>query len=388
MGSLYKGVCKREDSEKLLNMLDDVFFRDDEPERKRSFLKLLPKLYKEKYDPASRNFIVSENGEIKAAVGLYPMTAAVAGKTLKIGGVGNVGVSRDSRGKGYMIDCMNMALEKMKEDNYDYSILGGQRQRYGYFGYEPGGVALSFSINRNNVYHILGRDAETSFTAREITENDVDVLGKIKAAHESLPFYVHRPLESRLDVLKSWRSKAYAAFEGEELKGYFCIEDFGGVLELKAVKTEDTLSLAALAMNVMNSDSISLSVPVFDGETCEYASKICDGSSVCHVQKLNILNYGKFIEAFLAVKAARVSLCPGVLRLLIHGFKRDENLKITVEGSSVSVSENTEAPDLELDRLEAVRFIAGLYSKRRFSPPVFARDWFPVDFYSYNQDNV
>ena len=94
---LYKGRAKKEDTKKLMEMLDDVFFRDDEDNR--DFLSLLPKLYKEKYNPSYNKYIISEDGEIKAAVGLYPAKAFAAGRELKVGGIGNVAVTeiRDAR---------------------------------------------------------------------------------------------------------------------------------------------------------------------------------------------------------------------------------------------------------------------------------------------------
>ena len=117
-------------------------------------------------------------------------------------------------------------------------------------------------------------------------------------------------------------------------------------------------------------------------------AKICDGMSLCNVEKLNILNYGRFIEAFLAVKAKRMKLCPGSVKLLIHGCKRDENLLVSVSGSEVSVTETDGEPDVELSHGDAIRFLTGLVSEQRFSLPSFALNWFPLDFYSYSLDNV
>ena len=140
--NICKGKVNSEEREQLLAMLDDVFFIEDKPETRRNFLELLPKLYKEEYDPCANNFTVTEDGEIKAAVGLYYDDAVAAGRKLKAAGIGNVAVTRDCRGKGYMIDCLNRAIEDIKSSGADYSVLGGHRQRYGYFGYEPAGPEI------------------------------------------------------------------------------------------------------------------------------------------------------------------------------------------------------------------------------------------------------
>ncbi len=385
---LYKGRCAEEDTKELLEMLDDVFFSEDEEATKRTFLELLPKLYKDRYNPAYNNVIIKEDGAIKAAIGCYPIDVTAAGRKLRSMGIGNVAVAKDSRRKGYMVELMNLALDIMKEEDFDYSLLGGQRQRYGYFGYEPTGSVQRFTINRGNIAHIKGKDCKTSFTAKEIAEDDVEAIDKIVAVYKSQPYYMDRNAENCLDVLKSWRSVPYAVYDNGEFKGYFSVEKFGGLQEIKAVNVEDTIDLILCAMDVIDTESVSFSVPVFDTDFCDYMIKYCCGASICNADMINIFNFGKFIEAFLAIKAQRMNLSSGTFNLLIHGFKRDENLSITVDGKSVTVAETDATPDLELDHHRAIDFLSGIYSKDRNSVPAFAQGWFPIDFYAYGLDNV
>ena len=92
MANIYKGRGKPEEAKQLLEMLDNVFFLEDEEETRREFLTLLPKLYKEQYNPAHNNVIIKEGDEIKAAVGCFPSEAVAAGKKLRILGIGNVAI--------------------------------------------------------------------------------------------------------------------------------------------------------------------------------------------------------------------------------------------------------------------------------------------------------
>lgn len=385
---IYKGRGSKADEKELLEMLDDVFFSEDDEETKRNFLELLPSLYKEQYAPGYNNVIIKEDGVIKAAVGCYPREVTAAGRKLKVMGIGNVAVAKDSRRKGYMVELMKLAVDIMKEENYDYSLLGGDRQRYGYFGYEPIGSGQRFSINRNNIAHVAGRDFETSFVAKEVTEADSETVDKIVALYKSLPYHMNRTRENCLDVLRSWRSIPYAAFENGEFKGYFSVQKFGGLQEIKAVNVEDTLSLILCAMNVIGTDSVGFSIPVFDTEFCDYMIKICSGASITPADMINVFNFAKFIEAFLAIKAQRMNLCPGTLNILIHGYKRDENLSITVDGKTVAVAETDARPDIELNHHRAIDMLGGMFSKDRNSLPAFAQGWFSLDFFAYGQDNV
>ncbi|MEE1011206.1 MAG: GNAT family N-acetyltransferase, partial [Acutalibacteraceae bacterium] len=92
-----KGFGTKNDEKELIETLNEVFFSEEDID----FLFLLPKLYKEQYNPAENNIILKEDGVIKAAVGCYPVNVTVAGKKLRIMGIGNVAVTTDCRRKGY-----------------------------------------------------------------------------------------------------------------------------------------------------------------------------------------------------------------------------------------------------------------------------------------------
>lgn len=383
---LYKGRGKKEDTKQLLEVLDDVFFRDDE--YNRDFLTLLPKLYKDKYEPAYNNLVVMEDGKIKAAIGLYPLTAVAAGRKIKVGGIGNVAVARDSRGKGYMIDRLNACLDIMKNDGTVYSVLGGHRQRYGYFGYEPAGTGVYFSLNNKNLLHVLGGEITCRLTSYEITEADTELLAEIKSLYEAQPFYFVRPDGDMLDILESWKSKAYAAFDGDRLAGYFVLSSDGNISEIRAAEGTELLDVVICAMKTGSRDKVSFTLPVYDTKNCETMARICDSYHLSHSEMINILDYAAFIEAFLAVKAQRTRLSDGSLVMLIHGCKGDERLEVTVNGDKVCVSKTEKPADIELEHREAVRFVASLYSEARTRLPAFAAGWFPVDFFAFSQDNV
>ena len=210
----------------------------------------------------------------------------------------------------------------------------------------------------------------------------------MRALYEKSPFYVERREEDTVKILRSWASTPYAVYSGDEFKGYFVFGYKGALAEVKAEKTEDLLDVLMAAMNVMECDSVSFSAPVYDTEVCNFMSERCCGMAICHAEQLNILNYRRFIEAFLAIKAERLNLCSGTLNVLVHGYKKDEKIAITVRGKDVSVCETEAQPDIELEHLEAISFFAGNYSAKRLALPAFAQNWFPLDFFVTGQDNV
>lgn len=378
-----KGFGTKNDEKELIKTLDEVFFSEEDID----FLFLLPKLYKEQYNPAENNIILKEDGVIKAAVGCYPVNVTVAGKKLRIMGIGNVAVTTDCRRKGYMIDLMNMSLEHMIAEGYDYSLLGGQRQRYEYFGYVPAGNGMNFTINKGNISRIRNGNTETDFIFEALDENNADAIAKIKALYDNSPFRAERKEEEMFDILRSWGCKPYVVYCGGEFKGYFVMKK-GYLAEVKAVNTEDLLDIILCIIKASENESVNFTVPVYDTETCDFMSKRACGMSLCHVEQLNIFNYANFIEAFLTVKAERMNLCSGTLNVLVHGYAKDEKLVITVDGKTVTVAETDATPDVELDNLEAIAFFAGQFAAKRLSLPAFAQNWFPVDFFMYGLDNV
>lgn len=381
---LFKGTGIKSDEKELIEALDEIFFSEED----NDFMSLLPKLYKDKYNPGEHNFIIKEDGVIKAAVGCYPMDVTAGGRKLRLMGIGNVAVAKDCRRKGYMIELMNASLEKMIAEGYDYSLLGGQRQRYEHFGYVPAGSSMRFTINKGNIRRLRNGNTDTSFTAKPLSEDDTGVIAKIKEINDAMPFYVERKAEEMIDILRSWKCVPYAVYDGDEFKGYFAFNSSDSFAEMNVVCVDDMLDFLLCAMQIMGSESISFTVPVYDSKTCGYMAKICCGMALCHVDQLNILNYKNFVEAFLAIKAKRINLCSGTLNVLVHGYAKDENLAITVDGKNVTVAETEAKPDVELDNLEAVAFFAGNYSAKRIDLPAFAQNWFPVDFYMNCQDNV
>lgn len=388
MAEIYVGRCDKAQTQELFDMLNDVFFGDESEENRPDFLSLLPKLYKEKYNPAYNNVIVAEGGKIKGAVGLFPMTVNADGIQLKIGGIGNVASARDSRGKGYMIDCMNACLDIMKEDGTDYSVLNGQRQRYAYFGYEPCGYSYSFVVNRGNLDRLLGKNAKPSYTWKELTEEDTETVSKALELYNRNMFRYERTQENFCDILRSWKSTPYAVFNADEFRGYVSINGNGSLTEIEVCETSDFYEVIMCAMEIAKKDGFNISVAPHQKELCDYLSKIAGVSEVNQCHNICVFNYAKFINAFLSIKAKVAGLCDGSVVLLIHGIKKDEKLEITVDGGYVAVEETEKPADIELEHSEAEVFVAGLYSGRRDELPVNARGWFPVYNYAGSQDNV
>ena len=376
---------KPEQREELINMLDLTFFSDEDVD----FMRLLPKLYKEQYKPAENNIILDVDGDMRAAVGLYYNTMTVGDEKLKIGGIGNVAVHPGHRGKGYMQFCMLLALDEMKQNMTDLSVLGGARQRYEHFSYEPAGIQTMFSYRKCNVTRTLGADRKSKFTIKELEASDTKYIKEICDIYNSRTFRMERPEEAMFDILHSWNSTPYIALENDEVKGWFAYyKDRQGLHEFFYKNEEDIEDMILLALENSGLEAIKIPVAPFDRPLYKYLAINCETYELSHAEQFTIFSFENVIRAFLKLKTTYQNLPDGELNVFIQGEKLPEQLKITVKDNNVTVEETVDKPDIILKHLEAMRFFASHYSERRQDAPAFCNAWFPLPLYGYGLDNV
>lgn len=377
-----------EDSQnaELLKLLDLTF---GFTQTNDSFINLLPKLYKDQYHPAKNNIILDVHGDMRAAVGLYYNSLEICGEKLKTAGIGNVAVHPDHRNKGYMQFCMLLALDEMKQNMVDISALGGARQRYEHFSYEPAGVQFAFNYSKNNVKRTLGADRKTKFKAVMLKESDTEIFEEISNIYNSRAFKSERTAEKMYDILRTWKAIPYAVFDADEFKGWFALNEASNYVYEIGYKNDEYIEELILAtLETSGSESIKIVVPPFDKALSKYLALNCEYYDIGHAEQFTILCYENVIRAFLKLKATYCDLPDGEIKVFIQGEKLPEQLKITVKDNNVTVEETDEKPDIILKHLEAMRLFSGLYSERKNELPAACQAWFPLPLYSYGLDNV
>lgn len=376
---IYKGRGYPEMYDDLMDFMNYVFgFNGNSSD----FKKLLPKLYNPECDPCHANYVVTENGKLKAAIGAFDSVLNVGGEELICRGIGNVAVHPYSRSKGYMIDCMNMALSDMIRDGVDYSILGGQRQRYGYFGFDAIGPEYHVSINPTNLRHIFRDVPFTELEIRDVNADDAELLDKMYALHNTRPEHTVRPREKFFDIARSWRAPVRAILKNGEFIGYFVSD----LKELTLVNMDDFNDV--IRNYVQKYGKVNMSIPAWDNAAIEAAMKLCEYSEIGTCDMFNIFNYKKVVGALLKFKTTVEEIADGTLTLFIHGYAGDCKIKLTVENNTASVEDWDGECDFELEHKEAMQLIFGLHSPytRKLSPAI--RSWFPLPLYVESADHV
>ena len=375
----YRGRGTPDMYDDLMDFMNYVFGFDGDG---KDFKKLLPKLYNREYDPCWSNYVVTEDGKLKAAIGAYDSALSVNGEILKGRGIGNVAVHPYARGKGYMKDCMHLALKDMIADGVDYSILGGQRQRYQHFGYDYGGQQLAIDVDRGNLRRAFENVPLDAPELKKISAEESELIAKMHALHASRPMHSVRTPENFFDVARSWRAEVWAVLKDGEFRGYF-IND---LQELTLVDPADLRDV--VRAYVAEHGSAHITLPIWDTGTAAALTEYSGGVSLHHCEMFNILRYRRMTDVLLRFKASRESLGDGELTLLVHGFAGDEKFRIAVKDNAVSVEDTDAEPDLELGHFDATAFLFGIFSGFRTALTPAVRSWFPLPLFVEGADHV
>lgn len=378
---IYKGRGTPDMYDELMDFLNYVFgFNGNE----RDFKKLLPKLYNPECDPCAANYVITENGRLKAAVGAFDSVLKVGEDELVCRGIGNVAVHPYSRSKGYMIECMNMAISDMIRDGVDYSILGGIRQRYNYYGFESIGPAYRVSIGARDINYRFERE-NIPFVPLElhaVSHEDTALLDSMAALHATRPEHTIRSREKFLDICHSWRAPAVAILRDGVCIGYYV----GDLQELTLADENDFNNV--IRNYVRQNGHVDMHFAAWETEHIRKAAAIGGAPTMEYSDMFNIFNYKKVLSAFLKFKSSYTTLADGEITVKINGSAGVESLLIYVEDGVPYVEEHTGACDLVLEHLEAMTFFFGLFSPRREEIPAQTRGWFPLPLYVDQADHV
>lgn len=374
MSTVSYTVAQPADQAALIDFANYVFSQAHRP---HDFKRLLPKVYGDHVctAQAATHYIARQDGILRAMVAMLPLRMHVLSDVLQLGFVGTVCVHPYARGEGHMKHLMADLLADAKRRGLDLLVLGGQRQRYGYFGFQPGGTALRYTVTATNLRHVVG-DADVSDIAFSPLETGNDAaLALVRSLCDAQPLFVERPNERLVDILHSWNSDCLLIRKGGQLIGYVC----GAVQELR-LTDESLLPLVLKALFAKKGlQEASLSVAPFEAERIRILRPLCEFASLETVEMLNVLNWPRVLSALLALKASFTRLEDGCAALSIDG----ETLVLRVKDGVTSVSREAAMPDLSLSHAGATQLLFGPESAVCGHP---LHNWLPLPFFMRSVD--
>jgi GNAT superfamily N-acetyltransferase len=172
----------------------------------------------------SKHYVALADGKIVGVLGAYPSTLYVsenkrggAGFELKAFGIGQVAVEKEYRKQGIMTRLMDMAIDDNVRDGAVIGFLGGDRTRYGHFGFDFGGACASFQLRRGR---LGGFVSDVPLPIRPVWRNMAHedwIL--INSMYEVLPSYIKR---DRREWERHFMRNPYEWIIGDN-KAYICV---------------------------------------------------------------------------------------------------------------------------------------------------------------------
>ena len=135
-------------------------------------------------------------------------------------------------------------------------------------------------------------------------------------------------------------------------------------------------------------DSIRFNASPFDKMKHSFFTVNSENISVGGCESLLVLNYEKVLRAYLKTKASYTSLADGELKVLIHGKKADEKLRIAVKNNEVTVEKFDGDVEIEFSHSEATRAFLSNFSFEREQLNGAAQQWFPLPAFIFSVDQM
>lgn len=362
-------VAQPGDQAALVDFANYVFSQAHRP---HDFKRLLPKVYGDHVctTEIATHYIARQDGSLRAMAAMLPLRMHVLSDVLRLGFVGTVCVHPYARGEGHMKRLMGDLLNNARTQDLDLLVLGGQRQRYGYFGFQPGGTALRYTVTATNLRHAVADAGASEVDLSPLESEDASALAFVQSLCQAQPLFVERPKERLADILRSWESDCLLIRRGSQMIGYVC----GAVQEL-GLTDESALPLVLKALLAKKGlREVTLSVAPFEAQRIRALRLLCERASLETVEMINVLNWPRVLSALLALKASFMRLEDGCAALSIDG----ETLVLRVKDGVPSVSREAASPELSLSHAAATQLLFGPESAVCGHP---LHNWLPLPFF-------
>lgn len=341
--------AQKEIEHELLDFANYVFSHDHRP---HDFKALIPKVYGSS-DFFRFHFVARGDQGIRALIGMLPVTLKMAdGESLSCGYIGTVSVHPYARGEGHMKHLMKMAREDAIAQGMDFMMLGGQRQRYQYFGFERAGTDLRFTLTYDNIRHALKALDASKIQILPMKDASAAQVDQAFALYEKEEMVGVRSRETFTKVLSSWNHTPYIVLSEGDFCGYFSAN--GSSVNEWVLPEESMLRVLKAWQKTTQNQSIDLAVKAHKRKAVALLSSLCEGYALADAAMVHVLNWIKVLGASLRFKAKHHALQDGTAVLDVQGTGR---FRLSIQGGKVEVTETHEEATLSLDENQAVNLL-------------------------------
>lgn len=375
-----------DDYEELLEMLNRTFATSYG--RPMDFLNELPKMWVKDDKQMGYHTGAFVDGKLVSVGGCYPLPMKIGDSSLLFATTGNIATLPEYEGRGYFSKVFAELMKEVDEIGAVAARLGGRRQRYGRFGFEPSGMVYSVKFNEANRVKYF-KDAGQDIEFREIGREDTKLLAFCDELSRKSDFYMERSTEDNYrDIYLSLCNKhstPYVALKNGEPVGYLaasgdayvgrCLDGYN-IWEMRYTSIEHYVPMICAWQRRINAD-VSFKIAPFMKEELRLMIPAAEKLFIESPSHFKIVNYEKIADALLKLKLSKQPLISGEL---VIGIEDYGNIRLFVDGKSAGCEKTDKAAEITVDKFTATRVLFG-YAPAVASIPAdnpLISNWLPL----------
>lgn len=331
-----------------------------------NFAELVPALYEPTDRHMGCNLAVRRNGRLAAIVGVFPIEWNVGDTRLKLAGIGGVSVHPDFRGQGLMRLLMDAAMKEIEQAGYHAACLGGNRRRYGHWGFEKAGVEAAFVVTANSLEHSGRSKLPAEARPFHIAQATASDFSAMHALYRRLPIHCTRASDSFHRHLLNWRRQPLVLrTSSNRVAGYACFDPKDASCVECCFESDEALQSFLSIQTAAAGQPLRMFAPLIRDQQFERLEALSDDASLIECSNWRIYDWPAVVGALLKVKHSFTPLAPGSCGIRVTAAPQ---LGDRVAGKSVTFRMNvdTEAscelcdnpPDFEADGASLLRALA------------------------------
>jgi predicted N-acetyltransferase YhbS len=314
--------CTSAQYPKLLPFLDKTFGKKVH----HWFAKYLTHIFNPQPACVKKHRIVTDEKGIAGCIGIYPLKLKVGRAVLSAGGVGSVSTRPDLRGSGLMSAMLRDTVASLAAQGYDISWLGGNRYRYGNYGWDFGGRSIMFTIARRDIVRYFPK--AKAARPRPATRADIPVMARL---YQSLPTRTLRPTASwpihlaragfSFEITTTGGRSAYLAYESREGNAENIVEVAG--------RPDDVLALMLGHCQRHKLEWLHVMRPDVEDAVAQLLFRVAAEFSYAHRSQVRIVNVESTWTKLAPEIALRAASLPAAkARALLSRVKREEDRRL------------------------------------------------------------
>jgi len=341
-----------DDFEEAMDFLDLVFSTHGVHDIARQ----MPLFYRPQERLMSCNYAIRRHGRLRAIVSLFPFEWHVGDAVLRVAFIGGVSSHRHSRGEGLMSILMEHCVGLMRAQGYHLSLLGGQRQRYLYFGYEKCGYKYSFTLKGANIKHCFA--GEPGVRLEGLAAANTEYVARAKELYDAQPAHCQHSLEEFHLHCLNFLNQPFAAFaEDGHMVGYLVANEEGDqVTELCAEDEGSALQMLRAWIARRDGKSTTVEVEPLADRLVHQLGQICEQTDIHSSGNWQVFDWVATSDALMKMRYIGGAMAAGAVTVGIEGCGA-VRLEVGEEGASGSTADGP--CDVQCDVPTAMRLLFG-----------------------------